>query len=457
MPNISHLLDILDRAYSGPLIDEKEFDRKNVTEGVARVIRQYDIQFDSQHIIQQDDDMIDRAYLAALDFLSTCGVYNQSAGRLMTFTRAEIEETLQHTPTEIVTGEGADARKYYKRDVEDPTPPSVSGGPIGAPLSEDMFVPIMQSYCQEPILDNIVPGCLASTYGREIRADSPLEIVVSWQEARLIGEATRLAGRPGLSRSAVQMSVSEVGHLSAISRGGFRSTDIHISALIGEMKTNKELLNKVTHSVHHGGWIQGFYNPIYGGLAGGAEGVAILIIAGKIAMHMIYMAASVESCPTHPFNLNSTDPQILRAVSVSTAALARNTNLLIEVMTSPVSGPCTETLLYECVGMATTASVCGISRILGVRSAVGVVENHCTGLEARFNGEVAKAAAGLSRARADQIVKKAVARYEPVLSSKPIGVAFQDAYDLHTLQPNTRWMDMYQRIKGDVAAWGLPL
>ena len=125
-------------------------------------------------------------------------------------------------------------------------------------------------------------------------------------------------------------------------------------------------------------------------------------------------------------------------------------------MTSPVSGPCTESLLYECVALATVASSCGASRVLGVRSAVGVEENHCTGLETRFNGEVAHAAAGLSREQADEIVMKAVAKYEPVMDKKPIGVPFTEAYDPVSLTPNARWMDIYQRVKDEVFEWGLP-
>lgn len=254
----------------------------------------------------------------------------------------------------------------------------------------------------------------------------------------------------------VEMSISDVGHLSSISRGGFKPTDVHVIAMISEMKTNNELLNKIAHSIEQSGVILGFYNPILGGLGGGSEGVAILITAGMMAMHMIYMPDSVESCPTHPFLSNSTHTDIMRAVSVSAATLARNTHLLTEFMTSPVSGPCTDSLLYECVAMATVASTCGASRVLGVRSGVGVVENHCTGLEARFNGEVAHVAAGLGRADADGVVKKAVTKYESVMDKKPTGVPFSEAYDLVTLSPNDAWQGIYDRIKEEVYGWGLP-
>ncbi len=456
MTKLERFLGVIDKNYSGPVVGEKEFDQQHVTAGVARVINEYEIVFDKNHIIQQDDAMIDRVWEAAMDFLVECGIYNTDTERLIQFSRKEIEAVLEQSPSEVIIGTGEDARVYSPRQVEDPRPPLVGGGPIGTPLSEELYVPIMQSYFQEPILDIIVPGTLATSYGRKIRARSPLEVISSWQEARLVQESAKQADREGISVMGVEMAMSDLGHLSAISRGGYRPSDTHIVALISEMKTNNELLNKVAHSLHQDGVILGFYNPILGGLGGGGEGVAVLILAGWMAMQMIYLPDSVESCPTHPFLSNSTFPDIMRAISVVGAAAARNSHLLTEFMTSPVSGPGTESLLYECTAMATLVSACGASRALGVRSGVGVVENHCTGLETRFNGKVALAAAGLDRAFADEIVQKAVAKYQPVMDQKPVGIPFQEAYNLETIQPTQTWMDLYRRVQEDVVSWGLP-
>ena len=126
-------------------------------------------------------------------------------------------------------------------------------------------------------------------------------------------------------------------------------------------------------------------------------------------------------------------------------------------MTSPMSGPGTASLLYECVAMATVVSACGALRALGVRSGVGVVENHCTGLETRFNGEVAHAAAGLSREQADEIVQKAIAKYEPVLDQKPVGIPFSAAYNKESMQPTEARLNIYEQVKAEVIDWGLPL
>lgn len=457
MQNMTRFLDVIDRSYSGPLMDEKEFELKYVADGVSRVLKKYGLKFNKNQIIQSDDDLADRLWQAGLEFFESCGIYNTSTHRVMNFSRKEIETALKWAPSQVTIGEGPDARIFRTRRVEDAIPPQVSGGPIGTPLTEDLWIPIMQSYWQEPILDLIVPGTLATSYGREVRSKSPLELLACWQELAFGNEAARRAGRPGTARMCVEMAISDVGHLSSIGGNGFKPTDVHVVAMIGEMKTNNELLNKIAHSIQQNGVILGFYNPILGGMAGPEEGVAVLIVAGFIGMHMIYLPASVESCPTHPFHFNSTAPQILRAISAASTALTRNTHLLTEFMTSPISGPLTESLLYECVAMATVVSTCGASRLLGVRSAVGVVTNHCTGLEARFNGEVAHAAAGMSRVQADEIVRKAVAQYEPLLGSKPVGKPFNQAYDPVRVCPTPEWQSMYEKVKEQVVAWGLPI
>ena len=450
------LLEIIDRANQGPVVDEKVFDLEHVAEGISRVVRDYEIAFDRDVIVQQDDAMVDRVWEAALDFLTGCGIYHTDTGRVMLFAREEILNALAAAPSQVIIGEGDDSRVLKHRAVEDSNPPLVSGGPIGTPLSEELYVPIMQSYFQEPIIDTIVPGTLATTFGREVRTKSPLEIISSWQQVDLDFEAAERAGRPGLSIMAVEMSMSDLGHLSAIGGGGYRPTDTHIVAMIGELKTNSELLNKVAHSVRQGGVLLGFYNPILGGMAGPAEGVAVLITAGMVALQLVYLADSRCSCPTHPFNFNSTDPEIMRAASAAMQALARNTHLLTELMTSPVGGPGTETVLYESLAMATVASVSGASRALGVRSAAGVVRDHVTGLETRFNGEVARAAAGLNRAQADGIVRKAVEKYQPLLATRPVGVSFTEAYDPVALQPGAEWLSVYNKVKEQAHAWGLP-
>jgi hypothetical protein len=86
-----------------------------------------------------------------------------------------------------------------------------------------------------------------------------------------------------------------------------------------------------------------------------------------------------------------------------------------------------------------------------------VETNHVSGLETRFNGEVARAAARRILGDADEIVRRAVEKYESVLDHKPIGSPFVGVYDPDTIRPRPAWQATYERVKEEVCGWGLPL
>ena len=270
-------------------------------------------------------------------------------------------------------------------------------------------------------------------------------------------QALQRAGRLGMAINCVQISISDVGFLSAISRNGYRPTDMHTLGMISELKVNFEQLNKVAHAVYQDGILDPFANPIYGGLGGGVEGIAVLLTAEMVALNLVYMAVCHGSSPTHPFNFNDTGRQVMQATSLSLQALARNCHLMTNMTVSPVGGPGTKTLLYECVAYTTMCTISGISRILGPRSACGTVQNHISGLEARFNGQVAHAAARLNREQADEIVQRALALYEDLQDKKPVGKPFQEVYDIKTVQPTMEWLNLYDEVVDEASGWGLPI
>lgn len=455
MKHTTRIMNIVQRSLDGPIIEEEDFNNKNVSQGLARVVAKYEIKVDKDRIVNFDDDLADRVWDAALDFLASCGVYCQNTGRVILHSREEIETILKKAPDNVWIGAGTDAIHEVVRGVEDPRRPLLMGSAIGTAIEEEYYIPAAISYIQEPEVDVTMVPTLNKIYGYDIRTRSPLEIMSAWREAELALEALRRAGRPGMAFTGLGTSISDVGQLSADGPGGLRNTDLHTFGIISELKTNFEILNKLTHILYRDGIVDPYANPIYGGLGGGMEGQAVLITAAMIALNVVFMATCVGSSPTHPFNFNDTGREVMVPSSLSWQALARNSHLLTNLTITAVGGPGTKTLLYECVAFTVMSTVSGGSRLLGPRSATGSITGHFSGLEARFTGELLGAASKLNREQAEDIVQKAYAKYKDDLPKKPYGNHFKDVYDLKTLQPTTEWMKMYEEVKNEVAGWGL--
>lgn len=460
MRNTTRLLDVLDRAEAGPIVEEEQHDMMTIPGVMSRLQEEYDVRLPDHKegpIVPADDALADRVWEAGLKMAEDLGVFCISTSRRMLFSRDEILTALQHVPTEVTVGDGLDKATERKRRVEDTQRLFIKGGGVGTPLSEDIVVAVHQSYAQEPLLDAMISCTLETVYGREARSRSPWEVLLGWCELETSKAACRRAGRPGLGLGCVTNSVTEIAELSATSYGGFSKNDWHHAAMISEFKTDYFLLTKVAHLIQTESVIHAFYNTIYGGTVGGKEAMAIAIVGGCILLQMIYMTNTHSVSPTHPFYGNDTTPEILQAISVAQQAMARNSNMLTDVVNTPVGGPGTKTLLYETAAMAITATVSGACGMLGPRSAVGTTPGHCSGLESRFGAEVAHAAAGMSRQEADGLVRQLIDRYRDDLDKRPIGKHFSEVYDVQMVKPKEEWLATYEEVKGELRQMGLDL
>ncbi len=460
MKNTTRLLDVLDRAESGPIVEEAQHDMMTIPGVMAQLQTDFDVALPDHNegaLIPADDALADRVWEAGVKMAEDLGVFCLSTSRRMLFTRDEIITALGFAPTEITIGTGLDRATERKRKVEDSSRIFIKGGGVGTPLPEDLYLPIHQSYAQEPLVDAVINCTLETVYGREGRSRSPWEVLLGWQEHELTKAAAKRAGRPGIGLGCVENAVSEIGELSATSYGGFSPYDWHHVAMISEFKTDYFLLTKVAHLIQTESIIHSFYNTIYGGTVGGKESMAVAIVGGCILMQMVYMTSTHSVSPTHPFFDNDTTPEILQAISVAQQAMARNSRMLTDVVITPVGGPGTKTLLYEAAAVAIVAAVSGACGLIGPRSAVGTAPAHVSGLEARFSAEVAHAAAGMSRQDADGIVRQLVAKYRPQLEERPIGQHFTEVYDVIRVQPKPEWVATYEEVKEEVRGMGLPL
>lgn len=457
MKHRGRLLEVLHRAETGPLIDEKAFERQLVTTTSKRLIKEYGIQYDPKTAVPSNDDLADRLFQAGMDFAVEVGIFCQDTSRRIVWTRNEYEDALRHCPSQALMGEGRDAVMLHARSPEDPRPPAASGGPVGVTFPETMFVEAMAAYAQEPVIDILEPAALGTAYGHTIKGASAWEVVAGWREAELCHETLRRVGRPGMALACVTLAAGAVGHISPISYGGFRSSDWHHCAVVSEYKTNHEMLSKVAHAVFTDGNIEAFHTPIFGGFLGGAEGIALGLTAAMIMLHQNYMGTTMSINCHHPNLECSSTPEIVWAKALALQAGTRNTNLITGSMNRSASGPGTKTILYENAALAIGNSVSGISVVYGCQSAGGTNDKHASPLEAKINAEAGKAAAGMSRGAANEIVLKLFAKYAGELEKKPIGKPFDEVYDLQTLRPTDEWQAMYEEVRAELVDMGLPL
>lgn len=455
MKHRGRLLEVLRRAESGPLIDEKDFEGKLITSTIKRLVEKYAIKYEKQTVVPDDDDLADRIFQAGLEFAVEIGMFCQDTNRRIMWTRKEYEDGLRHAPNEAVLGMGNDSVTIRARKPEDPLAPIFVGGSFGVPVPEDLFVPFQLSYLREAVIDVVENPTIDKVYNFPIKADSPWEVLAGWREAELSQMAANQAGRPGIAIGGIEISTSALAQISAASYGGFRPSDWHHVSAPSEFKTNYDLLSKVAHITRINANMEAYLNIIYGGFLGGSEGVAIGLTAGLIVLNQNYMGTTLSVSSAHPFIHSDALPPLLWAQSLAFQAISKNTHLLVASLCKPISGPGTKTLLYECAAFTIAGVVSGLSVPQAAMTAGGITPRHASGLESKFSGEVAHAVAGMTRGQADEIIKQLVPLYEPILKEKPTGLPFEEVYDVSTVTPKPFWKDMVDEVKEQLVRLGV--
>ncbi len=183
------------RSEKGIKMPENHWDNKIVPENASMLKEKYQIKFDSV-IIPTDKQSINNLFLAGLEMLVTTGIYNADTGRVIKVTESEVKEGIKKAPKRLQFGEYRDAVQMEPRKGNPSRKPIIQGGPTGATVSEDVFLPMIQSYAQEPVVDTIVNGVMATINGIPATTNTPFEIKATLAEIRAVREACNRASRP---------------------------------------------------------------------------------------------------------------------------------------------------------------------------------------------------------------------------------------------------------------------
>jgi len=196
-PRALDVYETFDRFAAGKKIREDTWDYVTVPTNALAMKEKYNIVFDDK-IISEDDDLSDRLFLAGIEMLTSTGFYNTNLGRALTVTEEEIFEGIKKAPTKIRMGKDNERVTCKARKGNPRRKPIIQGGPTGAPVSEEIFTNMMQSYAQEAAVDTLVSGILNTVSGRPSTTNTPWEIKATLAEIRYVREACSMAGRPGM-------------------------------------------------------------------------------------------------------------------------------------------------------------------------------------------------------------------------------------------------------------------
>ena len=442
---------IVERAFTGPLCSERDFELEFFVPNLRSVLAKYSIKYDPQNPVPADDDLADRVWEAAIEFLCNTGVYCLDTERRILFTRDEMEWAIETGPRGIVFGEGKDAKAMPKRCPEDKTPPWCSVGAAGSPVSNEWYLlNLVKSYAENPLGDSITTPSLTKVDGLDVVAGSPLALEGAIRTMILVREALRRAGRPGMPIvNAVATAVQSQEHIAG-HRFGIRTTDALEIGTVHEMKIDFDSMNKIAYSLATGSLIFAENGVILGGLAGGPAGVAVVTAAYNPVDLLVIRGAVQHPFPTH-FDIGTTSTRdTIWARNLATQAVTRHSTLPVNNIGYVAAGPMTKMALYEYAAWVIGAVVSGGSIEVG-GTARGVNVDYTSPMEPLFSSALAHAVAGMNRKEANNIVLSLIERYEASLKEPPAGKRYPDCCDVNTGTPSKDFIELSREVRQEMA------
>lgn len=190
-----NICDVYDRFVQGKKLTEDEWDYSIIPTNASKLKDKYKLNF-GKNIVPEDKATMNSLFAAGLEMLVTTGFFNSDLKKVLYVNESEIWEGIKKTPKQLILGEGRDCARFYPRRGNSPVKPIIQGGPTGAPVSEEIFVQVMQSYAQEAIVDTLVNGVMSTIEGHPAITNTPYEIRALMAEIRGVNEAKIRAGRP---------------------------------------------------------------------------------------------------------------------------------------------------------------------------------------------------------------------------------------------------------------------
>jgi hypothetical protein len=456
MPN---LIDFMERATSGPIVLEDDFNMKYLIPNVRKIVKDFSINYTPENPVPADDDLADRLFEAAIEFVVRTGIYCDDTNRVIQFERDEIKEAIENLPAGSYFGEGRDRRLFMSRKPEDERTPWCHVGTGIVATSEDIALAQVEGYGRIPQANSISIPAFNRVRGMPVISGSPLEIHATINAVQAGRKGLTKAGRPGLPiLNLISSATTATGTIAGTHPAfGLRSSDGWLIDFIAEMKVNFETLNRLAFVQVTGGNIGSTALPILGGYAGGPAGTALVMTAYYLLGILLFQGTYHLTCPVHfRYGCNTTRDS-LWVFSVVGRATSRNTRYPAIALGYAAAGPFTKMYFYEAAAFNLSCVTSGYGSVQTVHPGKAVIEDGVTPMEAQFCVKLAHHVAGMKADQADDLVNKLLQKYEKQVENAPIGKRFPECYDLKTGKPSDGYLRLHEEVVDEFSSLGLTI
>ena len=447
--------EICRRAQSGPTMNAETFDLDVVFANARKLCEKYKIVYDPKNPVPSDDDLADRTFKAAVDFVVEVGVYCPDTSGIIKFTRDEVLEAISNSRGRCIMGEGKDRFIWTPRLPDSQTQPWFHVGTGIVNTNERIAFNLVKSYAQIKQANSVSVPALETVGGQMVSSGTPTEILGAVRGIKIARDALRHAGRPGL---AIANCISTAGtSLATIAASapqfGLRPSDGWLVGALAEMKFNMGALNKAAYLSSWGANIGSESGPMVGGYGGGPAEVAVLNVAYRLVGLLVLNCDYHLTFPVHITRVCSTSRDVLWCVAVSSQAISRNTKELVWSLGYNAAGPMTKQFFYESAAYLAAAIPSGLSAQT-CHPARAVLNDYITPMEMLGNVELIEACVGMKRSEANELAKELLKKYEDKIDDAPIGKKYQECYDVSTGQPSQEYVDLYGEVKEELGRMG---
>jgi methylamine---corrinoid protein Co-methyltransferase len=451
------LLDVAERTMKGPKVEEKTWNL-SLFRKMNELTQKYDIKCPQDGTyFNQNDGQADRAFVAAIDFLSEAGMYCMTTNRVVQLSRAEVLQAVQEMPSQITVGDGRDQRVMKARSIEE------QGGlnhvpAHHAPFSEEMAPLCVKNFAMIASADMIEGFNFRIVDGREIYG-MPMEAYAQRRQVAWLREGIRKAGKPGMALAIYPISTRSSVLIAPMDPDyGIRRTDGILLATLPDVKMEQDMLTAAVVYNDYGSFVRGVGSGMAGGFCGGIEGAVVeaiaRFIAGWICYRDRYGPASVSRVSTRFSEFLEPKADVSWGTSVVCQAFARNCPMPLYNGGYTRSGPGTLTMLLELAYNFAHGPLNG-ANVMHVRHSRAQVDHAQTPLEAEWTWEVCNAVMRSIRTRSKgQVFYEKLADLIRGRKPEPANHVLE-VYDWVHHKPSPAYYEVYLKAKQMLTDIGL--